>query len=252
MRIINYDANYRYKVPVFGSAADIAAGALMKAGATAGTDFGAAIKCAGDAATANVDIVGILKDNLDYSVDGETLGDGTDFAVKEVEPVVPWRVIRLPYSTATADLISATQAVSTTTITLTSLEDNIDASFLYVVSGLGAGQTNFLTASAAGSATLKAAFTTALDTTSRLIKILRRFHPLCVLSSADSNKLGSIAAAGGTGCFVLDTFIKRGSGGRLEQMDPTIHDDLTGLNSLDTVQFWADVCFRDTLPYTID
>ena len=254
MRIINYDANYRYNVPIYGGAADIASGALIKPGVTAGTDFGAAIVAASGANSTelNPDKLGILKDELDYSADGETLGDGTNFVTKEVEPISAWRVCRMEFSQASADLIECTQAVSTATMTVTSMEDNIDASFIYVVSGTGAGQMNFLTAAASGSFTLKAAFGTNLDTTSKFIKILRRFHPWMALNAGTTlgtgSKISSGAAQGGTRCRVLDIFIRRSGGSQLEQLNPEIHDDLTGLNSLTGLKFFADVIMIDTVP----
>jgi hypothetical protein len=146
-------------------------------------------------------------------------------------------------------LVTCTQAVTTTTITLTSLEDNIDGSFLYVQGGTGAGQTNYLTAAASGSATLKAAFATSLDTTSTLIKILRRFHQKAGLN-ADGTMLGSYDAVGVHNVVVLDSFIERN--GDLVQLDPTKHAALTGLNSLRAIRFAADIMFRDTTPYSID
>lgn len=249
MRIINYDKNYAYNVPVYAGGADIGRNALMKCGATAGTDFGAAVQCtAGANATeVNFRILGRLKGNaqdtglgLDYSVEGETLQAGTAFVKKEIEPISPWRVCRFEISQASADLITCTQAVNSTTMTVTSLEDNIDASFFYVVSGTGAGQTNYLTAAASGSCTLKAAFGTDLDTTSKFIKIPRRFHPWISLNTYGS-KIQSTAAQGGTRCTILDIFIQKSGGGTLEQLNPTIHDDLTDLDNLTFLKFWADV-----------
>lgn len=231
-------------IPVNNGSADITRGAFMKRGPTPGTNNGMAIVASGTSAVP--DVLGQMVAPLDYSVEGETLLNGTDFVVKEVTWVHPFRIFRLRYDTDSD--IDATQAVSTTTITLTSLEDNIDAAFLYVVSGTGAGQTNYLTASASGSATLKAAFGTDLDTSSDLIKILPRFHQLIGLTS-DGTELSSQAAAGAITAMVMDTWMDRS--GRLERMSPVDHAALTGLNSLDSIQFYSDIAFIDAGPYSI-
>lgn len=236
---------YRYKLPVFGNSADIKKGAFLMRGATPATDNGALIKASG--ASAVPDIVGRLLELHDYSVTGDTLIGGTSFVTHPVELISDVRIYRIQYDPAS--VIDATQAVSTTTLTLTSLEDNIDAAFLYVQAGTGVGQTNYLTASASGSCTLKAAFGTDLDTSSDLIKILPRFHQLISLNS-DGTMLASQAAAGAVTGFVVDSFIDRGNG--FEQLDPTKHAALTGLNRTGYPKFFADVVIRNTAFYTID
>jgi hypothetical protein len=234
-----------YNLPIFGAAADILQGAFVMRGATPGTNNGELIKASGSSATP--DIMGRLLAMLDYSVDGETLIAGTAFVTKPVQLAHPFGIHRVEYDLTS--LIDATQAVSTTTITLTSLEDNIDAAFLYVVSGVGAGQTNYLTASASGSATLKAAFGTSLDTTSKLIKIIPRFNQLISLNS-DGTKLASQAAAGAINAIVIDTYIQR-NGGAAVQMNPVTHAALTGLNNLRSIKFYADIAIIDAIPYSI-
>lgn len=235
----------RYNLPIYGAAADVKRGAFVKAGVTGETDHGALIKASGSSATP--DILGQLQEMLDYSVDGETLIAGTSFVTKPVLLAHSFRIFRLGYDLTSQ--ITATQAVTTTTITLTSLEDDIDSGSLYVAAGTGIGQTNYLTASAAGSATLKAAFTTSLDTSSKLVKILPRFHQLGSLNT-DGTMLASQAAAGAIKIVVIDSYIERNN--KLEQLNPTRHAALTGLNSLRSIRFWADVAIRDTIPYTVD
>ena len=235
----------RYNLPIYGGGADVKRGAFVGVGATPGTDNGLLIKKSGSSAIP--DILGQLQELLDYSEEGESLIAGTAFVTKPVLLAQPFRIFRVQYDPTS--VISATQAVSTTTITLTSLEDDIDAAFLYVQSGVGLGQTNYLTASASGSATLKAAFGTSLDTTSRLLKILPRFHDIISLNS-DGTMLASQAAAGAVKGMVIDTYIKRNE--RLEQLNPTKHDALTSLNGLRTIRFFADIAIRDTAVYTVD
>lgn len=243
MRVVKYSPDNVTNLPVGGGA--IASGALLTRGATPGTNNGMLIL--GSGASAIPDCIGIARQAL--ATADKTLIDGTVFTTRPVQIITPFRIVRIQYSLGTSDDIDATQAVSTTTLTLTSLEDDIDAAFLYVSSGLGAGQTNYLTASAAGSCTLKAAFGTSLDTTSRLIKILPRFHQLAALDSTGT-MLTSQAAAGAVKVIVIDSFIERNN--KLEQLDPTKHAALTGLSSLRSIRFWADVAIRDTVPNSVD
>ena len=234
-----------YNLPVFGNSADVLQGAFVARGATPATLNGTLVKASGSSAVP--DIIGRLLELHDYSVTGDTLVAGTSFVTHPVQLAHPFGIHRVEYDLAS--LIDCTEAVSTTTITVTSLEDNIDAAFLYVVSGTGAGQTNYLTASAVGSATLKAAFGTSLDTTSKFIKILPRFHLLAGLNS-DGTKLSSQAAAGAVNMAVIDTYIQR-NGARIDQMNPTKHAALTGLDDLRSIRFFADIAVIDTIPYAI-
>ena len=243
MRIKQYEPDHAINFPVTGGGTAIARNALLMRGTTPADNNGALILATGVGA----DTVAIIREA--HAVADDSTPAGTVFKTHPCDLIVPGRVVRVEYSLAAADDIAATQAVTTTTITLTSLEDDIDAAFLYVVDGTGEGQTNFLTASAAGSATLKAAFTTSLDTTSRLIKILPRFHLVGVLT-ADGIKLGSTAAAGTWTIVVLDNWIIRN--GNEQQMNPINHAALTGLDGLASLRFEADILIRNTIPYSID
>lgn len=244
-RVSQYRPDILTNMPIFGNGSDIPIGAFMMRGATPATNNGELILAAGTSAIP--DVLGILSELHDFSVTGDNLIDGTAFVTLPVEIQSPLRIIRIEYDPTS--LIDATEAVNTTTITLSSLENNIDAAFLYVFSGTGAGQTNYLTASGAGSATLKAAFGTDLDTTSNLMKILPRFHQLLGLNAAGT-QLSSQAAAGAVTGIVIDSFIERG--GHHAPLDPTKHDALTGLNNLSNIKFSADIMLTNTIPYAID
>ncbi len=237
--------NTTYRLPIFGSGSDILLNAFVKRGPTPATDNGELIKASGTGASP--DIIGRLAELHDFSVTGDTLIDGTNFVTHPVHIAHPFRIFRLEYDLSS--LISATQAVTTTTMTISSLEDNIDAAFWYVVSGSGLGQTNYSVASATGNTTLKAAFGTNLSTSSRLIKILPRFHQIISLNS-DGTMIASQAAAGAIKGMVIDTHIKRN--GSISQMDPTTHAALTSLNNARSVKFYADVAIRDTIPHSVD
>jgi len=245
MRVVKYGNDNVTNLPVTGGGSAIAVGALLKKGPTPGTNNGMLVLSSANT-TGSIDAIGILR-QAHATADDTTL-TGTVFTTKPVQLVVPGRIVRMSYELTTA-VITVTQAVTTTTITLTNLEDNIDAAFLYVSAGTGIGQTNYLTASASGSATLKAAFGTSLDTTSRLVKILPRFHGFAGLN-ADGTKLGSYDVVGVHTVLVIDSFITRN--GDIKQLSPVSHAALTGLNSLRSIEFSADVMIRDAGPYTLD
>lgn len=234
-----------YNLPVYGASADILQGAFVARGVTGTQPYGALMKASGTSAVP--DIMGRLLELHDYSVTGDTLANGTSFVTHPVQLAQRFAIHRLEYDLTSE--ITCTQAVSTTTITVTSLEDDIDTAFLYVVEGTGAGQTNYLTAAASGSATLKAAFGTSLDTTSKFIKVLPRFHQLLGLNS-DGTKLSSQAAAGALLGIVIDSYIQK-NGAKMEQLNPTKHAALTGLSSLRSIKFFADVAIIDSIPYSI-
>lgn len=244
MRILKYEPDLELQLPVYGASADILEGSPLKRGVTPGTDNGMLISANGSSATP--DIVAILRELHDYSVSGDTLIAGTNFVTRACQLVAPTRIIRAQFALTG---VTCTQAVSTTTMTVTSLEDDIDASFFYVYEGLGIGQSNYLTAAAAGACTLKAAFGTSLDTTSKFIKILRRFHDVISFSS-DGTKLASQAAAGAVKGLILNTYMRRN--GNLVALDPTKHAALTGLNGAPDLAFFADIVIRDSAFYTVD
>lgn len=245
MRIINYGIDNRIKIPVSGGGSALSRGAMLQRGATPGTNNGMAILAAGN--NANPDILGILQEA--HLAANDTNIGGTIFTTHPVDLVSHFRVVRAEYSLAPADLIACTSAVGGTSLAVTSLEDDIDAAFIYVVSGTGAGQTNYLTASSAGNGTLKAAFASGLDTTSRFIKILPRFHQLASFTS-DGIKLSSQAAAGQTPVIVLDTWMVKG--GNEIQMSPVDHAAQVGLNGIVPLRFEADIMIRNAIPYSID
>lgn len=244
MEIVRYGQEMTTNLPVSGGGSALVQGCLLKRGATPASMNGHLRVATGSAA--HPDTIGILKEA--HATADDTDVAGTIFKTHPIELVTPFRIVRMAYAVASADLIACTGAVNSTTFAVTSLEDNIDAAFIYVVSGAGAGQINYLTASAGGSATLKAAFGTNLDTTSRFIKILPRFHPLGALN-ADGTKLTSQDAAGSWPIIVIDTWIVRGEG--KDQLNPVNHSALTSLNNT-VIRFEADVAIRDTVPYSID
>ena len=247
MEVSKYNNTRHMNLPIWGNAADVPLAAMVKKGPTPATNNGALIAATGN--SEHLDIIGILGELLDYSVDTETLVDGTTFVTKPVDIIPGHRIVTVEFSLAAADDIEVTQAVNSTTITLTDLENDIDAAFLYVVRGTVAGQLQYLTASAAGSATLKAAFGANLDTSSRIVKILPRFHTLISLN-ADGTKLSNQAAAGSMESFiVLDTRIVANE--RDEQLHPVNDPGRINLNNARGLRFLAELMMRDTASYSL-
>jgi hypothetical protein len=221
-------------------------------GVTAETDDGVLINVT---ATGVNDLVGVLIELHNYGASGDALVNGTVpwFTVKAGNTQAPARdvefldtatLVRVPYSfTDTMTAVSS----SGTTVTVTSLEDNIDTGWLYVVSGTGLGQLEFMAQSSSGSAVTATAFGTALDTTSLMIKILPLYHQLVkydIATATVETKLGTDAAVGsGRFNIILNHIVRNGLD---EILNPSQHDNLTGLNTLASVGFYALGCFANS------
>ena len=225
MRIIEGPSSIE-KLPLDGNGADIVDGAYITPGITAGQDLSVFVKAAADGAQGYGCLLGLH----DFSEVGDsTPEDGLVHVFGEVETAKPGAIIQAEYSQATADLITVT-SYAAPVITVTNLEDNIDGSWVYVVEGTGLGQLGYLDASAAGNATLKSAFTTALDNTSKFVKILRPGHALLAMTT-NRDELKSQAAAGTFTAKVLYSEIRFAGSQGWERLDPTKHHNLQGLTS---------------------
>lgn len=243
MELRRYSQDQVYNFPVSGNGTDLVAGAVLNRGTQNGC-----LRLSSGASTGAADYFAVLREAHTASGNDTTTG-GTVFTVRKCELLFPVKVVRAYFSLATTDLITCTSAVTTTSMAVTSLESDITAGFVYVASGTGAGQMNYITASTSGTATLKAAFTTSLDTTSLFVKVLPRFWDVAMLTS-DGTKLASQAAAGSQAVMVLDIGMTRD--GLEDFLDPTKHSALTGLSGLSEFKVWADIAFRDTAVYTIN
>lgn len=240
MSYASQDALFRW--PVRHGATDMVNGAILMPGITAGTNLGVLIV----AATAGADAIGMLKGPIDASEVTDTAVAGTTWNVYDCELIAPVKVIRMQYDAS--DTVTVDGGSSSTTVTITSLEDNIDTSWLYIVSGDAVGQLAYLTASASGSCTTKTALNPAAGTSDTAIKILRLFHQLVKINGT-ADKIGTDAAAGSWTVVVLQNYIERN--GATEILDPTKHDALTGLNAA-PVRFFADIGIRNTAVYTTE
>lgn len=219
-------------LPIYGAGADIVAGAAVMRGATPGTNGGQLIVAAG----ALADVVGVLEELHDFSVSGDSAIAGTAWVKRKVT-INPFAVYRAEYdATDDADVAS----VSGTGVTITSLEDDIDAGWLLGDDGF----LTFLTASTSGSATakdnLETGPATAWSSTTDVIKILPQFHQLAKINAA-GNKLGTDAAAGSGLIVVLENYIQFDGISKPEILDPTKHSGLRLTNA----KAFSDIRFRD-------
>lgn len=239
-------------VEVDGAGSAIQEGAVLMPGVT-NTDSGAKnISVAILATSAGADAIGLLAEAKDAGAAGDPDPDaGTVFEAAQY-PVIPF----LPGCEVGAQLVNDASndidvaSATSTVITVTSLEDDIDGSWIYVRAGTGVGQLFYASASASGTITVKSAATTTLDSSSKLIVLRRKFHQLVELDSTATG-IKTTAAAGNLPWRVLRNEMQRSGDEGWLQLDPTKHHNL---QSLDTngVKFRQILSPANTLLNPID
>lgn len=246
MRVKKSLESQNYFWPIKHSATAISDGAMLMAGATAETDLGVLIV----AASSGPDCIGTLNGAIATTDDNTDVTDGDPWLVKSVTPVWPGIIVECDYDlTDTA----AVASYSAPTVTITSLEDNIDTSWLYLAGGTGAGQLGFIDTSASGSCTVNTNFTTAPDNTTTVVKILRLFHQLAKLNTA-ADKIGTDAAAGTWTIIVLQNWITNVSRqAQYLRPDSGYHENLQNLNATGLgTRFYADIGVRNAGAMTLE
>lgn len=228
------------KVPVFGNGTSFVEGAAVMRGATPGTNQPFAIV----AASGLVDIIGVIKEPSTSASAADDSNVGGTLLTRRKVLINPFAVFRADYDQTTVLSVTST---SGTTVTIGSLEDDIDGGWLYAVSGTGAGSVYYITTAASGSCTTKTA--TNWDSTTRVIKILPLFHQKVFLNTT-ADKLGTQAAVGSGDACILESYIETDSLG-ITVLDATKHSGLTGLTTLNT-KFSADIIFRNHFLNTLD
>jgi len=238
MKIVSGRDPVLVKLPLYGASADIADGAIIMPGVTAGTDLGLFIV----GATAIADAVGTLQGIHDFSVVGDSLVAGTAWIEGDVEISDQYTMVEAEYDQSDTMAVASN---SGTTLTITSLEDDIDTSWIYNTTLDGSAvNISFLTASASGSATQKTAMGwTAADT---CIKILRLGHQLVKINTA-ADKIGTDAVVGSWTVFILENSFQDDTFPRT-RLDPTLHDNLT----LSNPRFFAKLLVRNTAGHTTE
>ncbi len=227
-------------VEVDGNGSAISEGAVIMPGVTDENNRSVAIIASGAAA----DAIGLLAEAKAAAAAGDPDPDaGTVFSAAQydVVPFLPGCEVAAEMANDADNDVDVASATSTV-LTVTSVEDDIDGSWIYVRAGTGVGQLFYQTASASGTMTIKSAATTTLDSTSKLVILRRKFHQLVELNGTTNaaTKIGSTAAAGSLPWRVLRNEFKRNGQEGWIQLDPTAHHNLQGLNS-------AGVVFRQIL-----
>lgn len=227
MEIISSPKTPLMSVSVDGNGTDIIDGALVMAGATAGTNTSAVILATG----ASADAVGVMQGLHDASVDTDTTpDDGLIDIRRDVSPFVPGCTVAIEYDQS--DTAIQDGGGSSTTITGTNLEDDIDGGWIYMVSGTGIGQLFYIKSSTTSTATIKSAAGTTPASSDTFIKILPIFHAKFKLNST-SDKIGTDLAVPGSPLVwvLLKNQIRYTDTAGWIDLDPTVHHNLSGLNS---------------------
>lgn len=242
--------------PVSGAGSNIPVGTPMMKGATGGTNKGVLIPIT---ATSNAGVIGLLGEKHTFAASGDattatlvswfpngTLASGaTAFPSHPIEWLDTGVIARVEYSLAsTVAVVSNT----TTTVVVTSFEDNFDGGFIYANAGTGIGQLFFVQASSSGNITIPAAPTTTLDSTTKLTKILPYFldTPVWKINTTTQPTTIDSTAATGTGRAVcLGSFIQKGDG-IAQYLDPKAYSGATGLSAISQLVFWSYMQFVNT------
>lgn len=245
MQIVRQHPGRLAPFPVDGNTTDIVEGAVVMPGVTDENNRSVLIVASGAAA----DAVGLLGSLHDSSATTDSDPDaGTVYTKIGVAVFEPGCEVAAEMSQHADDDVDVASATSTV-ITITSLEDDIDGSWLYVTSGTGSGQLEYIKASASGSCTVKSAMTTTLDSTSKVIILRRLFHQLVDLNST-ADKIKSTAAAGSLPWRVLGHEFRYDGLEQWTPLDPTKHHNLqlSGLNA----KFRLILSPADTLKNPLD
>lgn len=243
--------------PVSGAGSNIPLGTPLMRGATGGTNKGVLIPIT---ATSNAHGVGILTRNHVFAASGDATtatlvswfaqngqltSGNTAFPSHGVEWFDTGVLCRVEYSLASTVAVAS---ASSTSVVVTSFEDNFDGGWIYVNAGTGIGQLFFVQASSSGTITIPATPTTALDTTSKLTKIMPYFldTPVWKINTTTVPTTLDSTAATGTGRAVcMGSFLQKGDG-ISQVMDPKAYSGATGLNSISQLVFWSYMQFVDT------
>ena len=244
MQIIRGNPARLSQFPIDGAGSDIVEGAVMMPGVTAATNLGLAIQASGAAA----DAIGILGSLHDFSVDGDSNQQNSDSYVRRgIAVFEPGCEVAAELANTTSDDIDVASATATV-ITITSMEDDMYGGWIYVSSGTGIGQLQYITAASTSNITVDT-MTTTLDNTSKLIMLRPLSHQLVSLNSA-ADKLTSANTAGSLPWRVLRHQFKVDGDEVWRDLDPG-NDSGKQLNSINPT-FQLILSPADTLKNPLD
>lgn len=227
-------------VPVY-DATDLVSGELVMEGAQTGATGHVFIAGTGATGTAGL---GVLQETVVTTADAST---GFAYAKCIVNPDATYLSL---WSQASGDVITANISASTgTTLTITSLEDDIDGGWIYVTDNLGtctgAGQLRYISASAAGSCTLDSAAT--IGTDSDIIKIAPVQHLLLDANSPFTHLESAAAAGAAIKVRNIENYVEKN--GRFKGIEPLRRSRHRGLNDLNGTgknpKFYAELVILD-------
>jgi hypothetical protein len=200
-----------------------------------------------------IDGVGIMNETVDTSsspsCDSEYSTTTGPCYAKVI--INPFAIYRTEHSLAAADDVAIT-STSSTTVTIPSLADDIDGFFVYFpLSRAGVkGSLRLLTASAAGSATMDSALTTAGNSSDTAVLISPPNNYAFNLT-ADATKISSSDCQNvkeATNLMVLQVNAEVGAG--IEMMRPARHNGMDNLDLIDGStgpHFYYDIMLKDHL-----
>ena len=231
-------------VPMY-DASDVALGELLMLGNTsAGSgDSGVAFQTAyeGSQSLQAVDALGICME-----AETPTSTQATPFEYYKAI-INPFAVYSAEYSQGTSDDIDCDAISASTAFTDTTIEDNIDCGWIYcpLASGGAKGLLRYISASAAGTATLSQAITT--TTSDTYIKILPPNHALVNLTTDAKRLTSQVAAGSGVSILIMSNWIVSSRYAMLEmnklanwkKIEPE-----TGAHPTDTM-IYADISLLD-------
>jgi hypothetical protein len=231
-------------VPVYDASttASFVKGELLMLGATdpdSDADQGISFITAYVSASANegVDALGTI---LETVANAAALYNGAAPAYAKAI-INPFAVYLCEYSQAAADDTAITTGGVSTSLTITSIEDDIEGGWAYfpLAAGAAKGKLRFITEATTNTLTVDSAITT--TTADTIIKILPVNHRLTSLN-AGATALLTKAAAGSTVTFHIAENYIQSDGHGLQPLRPTTH---AGLNSLTNARFYADLVMLD-------
>ncbi len=233
-------------MPVY-DAASLANGELLMLGTTdpdSSADCGISLITAAVASSAEaVDAVGILTESTYASTVPSNVYSSTAAGAYYGKVILnPFAIYRAEYKQDTSNDLAIT-STSTTTLTIGSLEDDIDGGWAFFpLTATGVKNSlRFITASASGSCTMDSALLTTGNSSDTIIKILPQNHRLVRLDSTATGLTTTAAVSDGVSLQIVENYISS-DGHATQPLRKSIHK---GLNNLSNAKFYADLVMLD-------
>lgn len=156
------------------------------------------------------------------------------------------RIFKIYYDLATGTDLDVTSSTSTV-LTVGTMDDNLDGSWVYINSGTGAGQLRFVKAANTTTLTVNTAFITTPDSTSDFILIRNVGIPTggTILNTTFDMMLAALDNTTAQKMIVLKNFVEGPIVGELD-ITKNPHFETNGLNGRG-VRFYSHVIFFDTI-----